>query len=281
MGKLIQYCTKASKFDGEFAWQAAGMGYLIFTEENSLIVIDGGTCPEDTQNLLRIMEDASHGIPRVKLWILTHPHFDHYAALLELAKSPADRARVEIDTLCYCNPNSFTWIKRGTQYDAKKDLEAVDSIANMLSCRVLRPKSGDRLDIDGTTVEFLYTYENAETLADPNELSLVFTVTGKHKKAMFTGDAYSAGLEVVYKTYKDRPDILRSDIVQIAHHGLNGGHTLFYKLVDADVALVPISRSGDRAMLRPEENCAHHNLYAEARAHSVIKAYCGTAALEF
>ena len=50
--KLVQICTKASEFNGEFQWQAAGMGYVIQTEANSFIVIDGGFA-EDAPHLER------------------------------------------------------------------------------------------------------------------------------------------------------------------------------------------------------------------------------------
>lgn len=280
MGALIQYCTEASRFDGEFAWQAAGMGYVIVTERRHLIVVDGGGCREDAEGMIKIMEQAVGGRPHVDMWIITHPHNDHYTALMLLAQTDELRARVDVEAVCCCIPGQFTWMRRGELCDGQKDLDRVGAIASQLGCREVRPTSGDRFDIDGTVVEFLYTYEDAEVLADPNELSMVFTVTGKHRKVMFTGDSYPAGLEVVYRRWAERPEVLKSDILQVAHHGLNGGHTLFYRAVDADVALVPISRAGDRAMSLPEENRAHHNLYAQRRAATVIKAFCGTSGVE-
>ena len=48
MEKLIQYRTNASLYDGAFdsvvGWSAAGMGYILVTENKRLIVIDGGFC---------------------------------------------------------------------------------------------------------------------------------------------------------------------------------------------------------------------------------------------
>ena len=42
MSRLIQVRTKASEYDGEFRWQAAGMSYLIVNEAHEYAVIDGG-----------------------------------------------------------------------------------------------------------------------------------------------------------------------------------------------------------------------------------------------
>ena len=124
-----------------------------------------------------------------------------------------------------------------------------------------------------------HTYLNADELEDPNELSMVFSVQGRKKKAMFTGDSYRSGLQTVLRAYD--PSVLKSDIIQIAHHALNGGDRAFYEAVDADIALVPISRSGDRAMKSPEENCSADNDWAIANASTVLKAFTGTASVDF
>lgn len=89
MEKLIQYCTKASLYDGPFdsvvGWAAAGMGYLFKTANGHLVVVDGGNC-EDAEAFVSLLEmNASTALPEIDLWIITHPHGDHYGALLEIA----------------------------------------------------------------------------------------------------------------------------------------------------------------------------------------------------
>ena len=77
MDKLIQYSTKASRYDGEFGgdagWPAAGMGYVFVTEENRLIVVDGGH-GEDAEALLHLLRELKgEETPTVDLWIVTPP----------------------------------------------------------------------------------------------------------------------------------------------------------------------------------------------------------------
>ena len=63
MEKLIQYCTNASLYDGEFGgsfgWPAAGMGYIIVSENGKLIVIDGGY-GDDAENILSLLSENSN-----------------------------------------------------------------------------------------------------------------------------------------------------------------------------------------------------------------------------
>ena len=58
MGKLIQYRTIASLYDGQFdstvGWSAAGMGDIIVSDGGKLIVIDGGF-ENDAEDLLELL----------------------------------------------------------------------------------------------------------------------------------------------------------------------------------------------------------------------------------
>ena len=92
MEKLIQYMTRASLYDGPFdskvGWSAAGMGYIALTENGKIIVIDGGY-GDDAEDIIELLKsNCSEDTPHIDLWIITHPHFDHYGALKEITKIP-------------------------------------------------------------------------------------------------------------------------------------------------------------------------------------------------
>ena len=277
MGKLIQYCTNASLFDGEWKWQAAGMGYIIETDYRHYIVVDGGLERIDAENLISMLTELSGNHPTVDLWIITHPHLDHYGALKFIINEKELCEKIKIKKICKSFPDEFSWGGGKTLSDIKIISEMCASLDN---CEIITPECDDEINIDGTVIRFFFTYKDASILSDPNELSLVFSVKGSKKSVMFTGDAYENGLLVVYRKHRDDLSPLKCDYIQLAHHGLNGGYTYFYKAVGASVALVPISVSGDKAMRVPEELRGHHNLYAQSLASSVIKAFTGTITLE-
>lgn len=269
--KMLQLCTIQSRFNGEFGWQAAGMSYLIHTAGNRFVAIDGGYA-EDVPHLLRTMQGLSgEDVPRVALWILTHPHGDHYLALASIAADPELREKVCIEQLCFQLPESP--ILPGSGRSIEGDLLAVRTLAERLAVPVLTPHTGMKLNLDGIGLRFFSTPEDHDGLKDPNELSLVFQIIGPNRRVMITGDAYERSLNPVCWRFWDE---LKSDVCQLAHHGLNGGSAAFYAKVAASTVLIPISASGDRYVRELRAGYVPR-LFAERMAAEVIPAYHGDA----
>ncbi|MBR5311293.1 MAG: MBL fold metallo-hydrolase [Clostridia bacterium] len=279
MEKLIQYATKASAYDGAFdskaGWAAAGMGYILRTENGRLIAVDGGH-QEDAEAFLELLEANSDGKPTVDFWIITHPHGDHYGALLELCRRPELAARVDIRTLIYHFPEEFRDARgNGIGYA----FPHFEKILAVTEADPVVPKPDEIFETDGMRLHFLYTPTDCSILNNPNQLSLIFTAQGSGKKILFTGDAYFQNLEIVLRNC---PDDMKCDILQLPHHGLcDTGDLEFYRHADADTVLIPISRAGDRTMHSDMYGDAPAaNRYAEDHAHTVYKAFEGTAEIE-
>lgn len=280
MEKLIQYATKASAYDGPFdsvvGWAAAGMGYIIQSEGGKIIVIDGGH-DEDGYPLYEIIKSLSdEEITTVEAWIITHPHGDHYGALRKICKTDEILDGIRIKKLIYHFPKDFVDAKGNGISGAIKSLDAVSAVT---SAEHMIPTVDQKMEIDGIKLHFLYTPTDLTILDNPNQLSLIFTVEGKNKKAMITGDAYKRNMQIVTWRY---PKSLKCDILQLPHHGLcDTGDMDFYKRVDAETVLIPISVAGDRTMhsdMYGESPLA--NRFAEENAKNVYKAFNGTVEIE-
>jgi beta-lactamase superfamily II metal-dependent hydrolase len=100
-------------------------------------------------------------------------------------------------------------------------------------------------------------------------------VQGPQKKLMITGDAYSRNMQIAVWRYDKA---LKCDILQLPHHGLcDTGNMDFYKRVDAETVLIPISTAGDRTMRSDMYGDAPKvNRFAEDNAKTVYKAFEGT-----
>lgn len=277
MGTLIQLCTEASRKDECFTkgvWPAAGMGYVFVTDSGRLLVIDGGETERDAETLVSLLEEKSDGHPTVDLWIISHAHGDHYGALEIVAKTPALRERLTVSKICACTdiPVSFP----------ENDQARIAAIPGLLGCTQVTPHAGDVLTVDNLEIRMLYTWEDDPKLADVtsfNRLSLIFTVTGPEHRMMVIGDSTSTGPSVV----RDRtdPTLLKSDFLQLAHHGLDGGNIGFYRLVDPITVLIPCSLGGAKFIKAPETGCNYNNRYIQERALNVICACMGNTETEF
>lgn len=281
MEKLIQYCTKSSYYDGDFngtvGWHAAGMGYILVTENGKLIVIDGGK-PHDAEDFLALLEQQAGGKrPEVELWIMTHPHSDHFGVLHTICHTPELLARVEIRTLLYRFPEDFIEQNgKASNIDANRMMAELAALCGA-GCHA--PELDEKMTVDGLELHFLYYPYDCRIINHAfncNASSMIFTVQAKNKKIMFTGDAVSRNLQAVTWIYHKK---LKCDILQMPHHALcDTGLLKFYKEVDAKILLEPTCIAGDRAMHTEYVGKAHapDNAWAEENAEQIYRTFEGT-----
>lgn len=281
MQTLIQYCTQGSHYDGAFdskvGWSAAGMGYLIKTENGRLIAIDGGN-HDDAEGFLHLLEANADGqIPEIDLWIITHPHGDHYFALLDMCKREELRSRFRVHQILYHFPAEFR-TKNGDAF-CNAHNRNMEFILEVTGATCYTPRVDEKITVDGMELHFLYTPTDCSILNNPNQLSLIFSIQGKNKKLLVTGDAFERNLLIALWRYGAA---LKSDILQMPHHGLcDTGNIDFYKKVDANTLLIPISVAGDRTMHSDMYGEAPKaNRFAEDRAEVIYRAFEGTVELE-
>lgn len=288
MEKFIQYSTKESQYSGPFdskvGWAAAGMGDVIVTDNGRLIVVDGG-CPNDAESLVALLEEQSAGKkPEIDMWVITHPHGDHYGAILEICKHPELAERISVKKFVYWFPMEFCNKDKvaGVLEYGNKDMEEICRITGAES---YRPARDDKFNIDGIELHFLYVPDDCSVLntagGNSNYCSLIFTVQGKNKKVMVTGDAYLRTMQITAWRYHRA---LKCDILQMPHHALCDSYCVdFYRYVEPDTVLLPISIAGYRAMhsdmYAKSEGCIA-NLCVEAKAKTVYKAFEGTVQIE-
>lgn len=115
----------------------------------------------------------------------------------------------------------------------------------LLTCEDLfRECDTDTAKYSGTLANSAYPAFSNKTLkqlvsTNFNESSTVFRMTVPGKSILVTGDAAFACGVVLQKYHKAGYYDLKSDVVQVAHHGQQGLQKAVYTLVDADVALWP------------------------------------------
>lgn len=280
MSKLIQYCTQASLYNGPFGdgspWPAAGMGYVFVTENHRLIVVDGGH-GADAEPLLELLTQTAGGPPTVELWIVTHPHGDHYGALREIAAWEELRANITVKELWWYFPPEFR--DRNGNAPCEGANRHLREVCTALGAIEHGPRIGETVTVDGLRLELLFVPTDCGEIRNPNSLSLIFTVKSPARTALITGDAFADTLGFCADRYGEA---LWCDILQLPHHGLcDTGLPDFYRLAGADTLLIPISEAGDRCMrsgIYGDATAA--NLVAEGLATVIHRAFEGTASVE-
>ncbi len=215
--------------------QQQEMCYTI-TTDTGLVIVDGGQAYEE-EKLREII--ASYG-NHVEAWILTHPHPDHITSFLNIYE---DLQGIQIHHVYTIQLPDMETLKKNASWEDYSDLERFRSL-DIPGLEYLH--KGDRIHVLGLELEVLSAYdETIDKLSNDlmNDGSLLFRVKGREESMLFCADVGSAGgrtdkvrkrmTEYLVETYGDS---LKSDYVQMAHHGFQGLGREFYEKVDPKAA---------------------------------------------
>lgn len=154
-------------------------------------------------------------------WFLTHIHDDHICAFINILNEHDDITVKKV----YCNFPSDEFLDK---YDPSqgKGLTSVElsrQFREALSNRgvpLVTVNEGEMYSFGEISVGVLQTPDESETENAINNSSCVFSVGVNGKKILFLGDLGVEGGQRLLK-HVDK-DVLKSDYVQMAHHGQSG-----------------------------------------------------------
>ena len=218
-----------------------GMGYLIQFKSGQIALIDGGML-EDAPIILELLKKISdQKIPTVDYWFITHPHMDHDFALIGMGENYSEKIRVKRVLYDFPDDDFYKHTEPVIVNELKRMEAAIDRFDGVERIKI---KSGDRFYFGEDFIDVLYTasdlppFENAPIAQCVNDISAVLRLQSEGQKLLFLGDVVDAGNRILIDRYgKD----LKSDVVQMAHHGGKGSTEEFYSYVDPEILLWPIS----------------------------------------
>ena len=210
------------------------MGFVIVTQKDNVIVIDGGR-PADMP-LLKEYIAGRH----ISAWILTHPHEDHISGFVdEIEKNGGvdfDIERIYYNFPPYEEMIQNTDVEDLDYYRAEVNemLPAFDRIKPRLGDKLSVVSRGDTVAVDECRLDILYTWHRGLTANPINDASLAFKLTTPNKTVLFLGDLGPDGGDLLYRESRH---LLKADIVQMAHHGhMNVGFEV-YAAISPEVCL--------------------------------------------
>ena len=219
----------------------AGMGYVIRLADGAFICIDGGLNRLDAvQELYEFLKaNTLDEKPRIALWLFTHAHEDHIQ--LAAAFLREYRERVQVDAFAY----QFSDLTKNAPTMNDFDLAEIEaferSVALYPNAKRYVLHTGQKYYFSGVEMEVLYSLDNVYPMPYTSLNSISAAVRFQFdcgKTALFLGDCMCLECRDMAYMYGE---YLKSDILQVTHHGLIGGDRLLYEKIDADICLWPVN----------------------------------------
>lgn len=223
-----------------------GMSYAVRLTDGTFLIIDGGWTNESIadslyQNLCQY--NVLGGKPVISCWIFTHGHVDHIGAFVRFSDKYG--GAVILRSLCYSFPSEEQTLINGG-YTVNFYQNRIRRYAGRFegNAVVYKARTGQVYRFAGCEMEMLFTYEDypqPSTLGFFNDSSLIFRLTltdqtGRTQTVMMLGDASESSNSILVARYGS---YLKSDAVQVAHHGYPGGTDSVYNAIEAAVVFWP------------------------------------------
>lgn len=233
-----------------FRGAAANTGFMCFVlrlADGRFIVIDGG-CGIDAfaDAIYQTLRDQAPDYNQIEVaaWVISHSHSDHNGGFMLFCDKYKNVVNVsmlltnlpsESSADASSDSGGGTWLaKTFSTYEAAYPKGEVVKVHNGY-CRTF---AGAKLEVLYTHEDYITSRRNLNDTNNWNNTSLIFRITVAGQTLMFLGDAQVDSNTVTVNMYGD---YLKSDIVQVAHHGGVGGTAQLYATINAAVALFTTS----------------------------------------
>ena len=216
------------------------MTFILRTKSGKLVVIDGGHTQE-TENLLHALADLTPDgqVPTVSAWFLSHLHGDHYEALLNIVNNYdkyRDRVKIENFYCNLCEEEFYTKLSTEAAPFRAGIRNALLHCDETTGCTVHTVQTGDVIAIDELSFKVLHVPDMTyATQMNMNDSSVVYKLTvDGGQTVLFLGDAEKICNNDLVENHLDE---LKSDIVQVGHHGCGNVSKECYAAIGAKLYL--------------------------------------------
>lgn len=231
------------------------------TSPSGLVIIDGGFGYE----VPRLREIIAQYGNSVEAWILTHYHPDHITAFLDIYENLQG---ITIHHVYTPELADVDLMKELASWDDFSMIERFEKL-DIDGLEYLYP--GDQVNLLGLNMNVLSAYEKGMenyTRDLMNDGSIMFKLEGEEDTFLFCADVGIGLSDILVQKYGES---LKSDYVQMGHHGFGGLGEEFYRLVAPKAAFFDapdwlVHGEGDRSTQEKERlmqdmNCVIFSYY--------------------
>lgn len=210
-------------------------GFIVVTDDRRIVVVDGGNTADTAGFLARLKKTAAqYGCEyRIDLWLLTHPHDDHYGVFRRVSQLER-MGNTELPRV-----DCFAYFPLPDRFGAKEhpvlgwQLPEFNAELAVTRFPLLALEKGQHFVFGSLDIEVLRVTNQNITANTFNNSSCVFRFTEKRSGAadfrwIVLGDMGVEGGSELLSLY---PGQLKADAVQMAHHGQNGVDRPVYEAI--------------------------------------------------
>ena len=227
----------------QIALEDFALSDVIRLSDGTFVVIDGGNDIElEADYLMNCLKRQSpYEKPIISMWIITHEHCDHYGGFQAFYRKYKDEVTIESFLLNFMDATpEFKKIVPELEDDVSYEgLDIVNNLIKESGIPVIRAHTGQVFELAGMRFELISGADDNvySDVCSPNTLSLIIKIYAENQTLLLPGDSFFEyiDLEARYGKY------LKSDILQIPHHGFGGGTIEGYELINPDVCVAPVS----------------------------------------
>ena len=224
-----------------------GQGYIFVLPDGRLIIQDGGSKyggkPDYMYKAIKQVAPDPENIV-IAAWFISHPHADHQKGFNEFAANHANDPEFTVERIIanYVEREMYQY----TRPDGAKESNGglVDDLHRIVmqdfpEAQFVKAHTGQVYNFGSASVEVLYTAEDylpVDMFNYVNSASMVIRVTVEDTSVMLLADTTHASGKIMEDMFGTH---LKSDMVQLAHHGMAPSNASLYTCIQADVLLWP------------------------------------------
>ena len=204
------------------------------------LILDSGCMPQ-YPTLHKLLMDNSDGKPIIAAWFFSHFHQDHDGAFVSITQNDELLKDLTIKRIIYNWPQKLV-SDTARNRDDQANLLKWQSLLDKTGAQIFQARTGQKYYFSGAELELLWTFEDLVPYNlfddDTNITCTGYRLTIEGQTHMLLGDTSEDEMRCAYKRMGD---YLKSDFVQLAHHGHGSFKSPFelYEFVNADVVFVP------------------------------------------
>lgn len=259
------YQTTLYQMELDYRTIDCGMCYIVQSADGSFFIIDSAHM-NSTNDHIRLYQLLRRLTPKDKPiiiagWFFSHAHQDHICKFMDFIKEGFSDCIIEglyYNFPSLTAPGNETW-KEGDKQTMVEFFELVEKNSEIPRYKL---HTGQHFFVRNLEFEVLATHEDLypQPLTRFNDTSTVLLMTVDGCKTLFLGDSNVEESTIMVARYGS---YMKSDIVQVAHHGYNGSNVGVYFCARADVALYPTPVKRYMSDINSEANKTVHKISKE------------------